>query len=180
MPRKNFILLLRVLLIADGIIVGAVVSATGAWKIGLPVGLVAMVVPWFLIPFVAGGIMRIGGWGRIATAFPPAPWAEGTNGMMADTLTVGRVPMSNAVEVATDDDYLHLTPLITQGKWCPAVSIPWAEISFPDEGRETKSLLTGKSVKIAAAGVTMLVPTSAVRRELEVRRAMAVQGGAEL
>jgi hypothetical protein len=179
-PRKNFILLLRLLLIADGIIVGALVSATGSWKIGVPVGIGAMVLPFLLIPLITGGIMRTGGWGRIASAFPPAPWAEGTKGTMADTLTVGRVPMSNAVEVATDDDYLHLTPLMTLGKWCPAVSIPWAEVSFPDEGRETKSLLTGKSVKIAAAGVTMLVPTSAVRRELEVRRAMASGAGAEL
>ena len=40
--------------------------------------------------------------------------------------------------------------------------------------------LMGRSVKIAASGVMMLIPTDAVRRDLDVRRAMVGGGGAAL
>lgn len=173
MQRKQLKLLLTVLFIVDGFIIGALLSATRSWQLGVPVGFAVMLFPFALVALIIGGTMRMGGWGRLASAYPAVEPAPGTKAKMAEQMVIGKVPMNNSVEYAVDDDHLHLTPLMTLGSWCPAVSIPWAAVSFPDDGREAKaSLLKAASVLIDAADVRMRVPPEVVRRELEVRAAL--------
>lgn len=175
--RKNIRSLLVLLFICDGVMVGAIVGGTQrSLALGLLVGLGAMLLPLVLVTLIIGGTMAAGGWGRLMQAFPAVSPLAGTVGRMAESFTVGAVPMNNAVECAADDDCLHLTPLVSLGRFCGPVSIPWEHVAFPEEGQETKGLFTGGRVAMEAAGVRMWIPTAFVARELEVRRAMGGEG----
>jgi len=173
-PRKQFLAFLCLLLVADAVFVGVLVSATSSWRLGLPIGVAAIFVPVLFVVAIIAGIMRAGGWGTLARDFPACDPAPGTKRAMAPSFTVGCIPMNNAMEYAADDDHLHLTPLLTLGSICPAVSIPWEAVSFPDGGKPSTGVLTGGFVKISASGVGMKLPVDAVRRELGVRA--AIQG----
>lgn len=172
MPRKQFLAFLCLLLIADAVLVGALVTATAGWQLGVPLGIAAIFLPVLLVVGIMAGFMRAGGWGTLAREYPAREPLPGTKPAMAPSFTVGRIPMNNAMECAADDDCLHLTPLITLGSICPAVSIPWEAVTFPEGGRVSTGLLTGGFVKISASGVDMKLPVAAVRRELDVRATM--------
>ncbi len=173
MTRKNIVLLLTVLFIVDAIVVGTLVGAVNrSVGVGLLAGAGAIALPFTLVGLLITGILRAAGWGRLVSAFPAVPPADGVVGKMADSLKIGGVSMNNAIECAVDDNYLHLTPLMSFGRLCPPVSIPWEHVTFPEGDTPKVGLLTGKRVHLVAQGVKMWVPAAIVERELAVRSAI--------
>lgn len=175
MTRKQLRTMLTVLIIVDGFVVGALLCAVASPAVGIPVGLAAMLVPFVLVAGLIVIMLRIAGWGGLSKSFPAVPQAEGTRAKVAPTFVVGKLPMNNAIEWASDDDHLHITPVFGWGPLCAPVSVPWEHIEFPDRGEPVRTLLAGSLVQIRAGGVPMRVPAEAVSRELEIRRAIENQ-----
>ncbi|MFM9956850.1 MAG: hypothetical protein ACKVZJ_02130 [Phycisphaerales bacterium] len=173
MTRKQIVIMLTVLFIVDGIVVGALISATASPQIGVPVGLAAMVLPFALVSAVTGGLLRACGWGSLSRDFPAREPAEGAKPKVAPSFVAGKVPMNNAMEYAADDQCLHLTPVFSFTGMAPRVSIPWEHVSFPNDGAPVPTKLAGTLVEIEVSGRRMRLPPDAVSRELELRRAIA-------
>lgn len=170
MSRRNLLIFLGCLFAADALMIGALLGSQKGPLAGVLAGLAALAAPIVIGLPVVALILKLAGWPSLAERFPKTDGADAVKRQIAPSLVIGKLAMSNAVEWGIDDDHLHLWPLVALSRRTAAASIPWEHIAFPEQG-EAK----GGLVEIRAGEQRLRVPLQAVRRELEVRRAISVQ-----
>lgn len=175
MTRRNVFIMIAVLVSVDAFIIGVLLAVQVKWWVGVLVGASAGLLPLAIIGPGFAVMLWAMGWTKLADQFPSVGGPMPPEARVAPTFTLRGIPMSNVVAWSSDEDYLHIAPLIPVAPLAPKLSIPWAAVEFPGgiEGERKR----GAGVKVAVSGLNMTVPIELVRDELELRRAISQQQG---
>jgi hypothetical protein len=164
MTRKQLATLILVISIVDGFMIGALISATTSPTIGVPIGVAAALLPWVLLAGLGPMIWRLMGLHQVESQFPlRSPEVFGKNARII-SLAVRQpwLGVNNCVEVASDDDDLHLRLALPGPASRRGVSIPWAAVASIKPGRST--------ARLDISGLPPYwVPMKLVSRELSIR-----------
>jgi len=164
MNARTLRLFLACFFIIDGIIVAVVVSATSSPRLGIPVGLGVIAIPFLVIPGVMAIMAPLSGWTRLAKHYR-APDGAPSGDNLAVTSAAFRSPAfryNNCVIVWADDDHLHLRIMKPFDAGHAPLAIPWNDVVAIEPG-------VLFAVVQPAHGPRVFVPMKYVRRELEIR-----------
>ena len=117
-------------------------------------------------------LSQISGWSGMARRFPAAPAHDASWKFGSMAMGMRGMRYNNCVRIGVDDEHLHIRMLKIFSAYHRPISIPWALIEFPGSlptGRWTLGFI---ELRVSGGQRVWLSP-QAVRREIEVRRAMA-------
>lgn len=164
MTRRQLAILILAISILDGFLIGAVLTATAGPAIGIPIGAGAMLLPWLVLAATGPLVWQMLSLHRVEKQFPlrdPQVFRGGRVVSMA-----ARRPWlaaNNCVEVASDDDSLHIRLALPAFSSRRGVSIPWEAITSIESGRTMSRFdIPGQP--------PMWLPRASLEREYELRQ----------
>lgn len=137
MSRKQLAILILVISVLDGFLIGAIVSTTASPAVGIPLGAAAMALPWIILCIAGPLVWQMLGLHQVERQFPlrdPAVFGKDAR-IVSMCSRSSWLAANNCIEVATDDDALHIRMAIPGISPKRGVSIPWETITTVEPGR---------------------------------------------
>jgi len=175
MTRTQMRWFLLVLLGVDAIMIGAIMGVVISPRMGLVGfalgGVLPIAVFRGLIPLIAGAV----GWWSLQRIYPPTGTAsfDAKTPLTSMSIRSPMLGMNNCIEVAQDDDHLHLRIFGLIGPPIMPISIPWAAMTSITVSRR------GVAAVILDQGPKLWFPGKLLAREIELRAQLDAPGSAE-